>query len=254
MFSSRPEQVGWQEVSLTVKKKNETGVIGTGGAPKETLGARLRRLMEAQSLNQTTLAKKVGLDRTELNRLVNDKRQPRQEELAWLAEALKTTVEELLQGVGLPDSLRRTVGQVEEAARRTLAAEAARDEALARLSALEQEQAQTHERWTAERAELLRTLAAAQESARIRCNEVEQRLGASEAARREERARWADERAGFALKIHQLATADRALRLQVDQLQRDLVSERSAKTATGLLAGLAGLLGGAALTSRSDDD
>jgi hypothetical protein len=50
MFSSRPE-LGWQEVSLTVKKKNETGGIGTEGAPKETLGARLRHLAEAQRLN-----------------------------------------------------------------------------------------------------------------------------------------------------------------------------------------------------------
>lgn len=253
MFSSRPE-LGWQEASLTVKKKNETGGIGTEGAPKETLGARLRRLAKTQGLNQTTLAKKVGLDRTELNRLVNDKRQPKPEELAWLAEALKTTVEDLLQDVELPDNLRRTMGQLEEAARRTLAAESSRDEAVARQASVEEEHRRAQERWAAERAELLGVVATTRESARIRCNDLEQQLGIAEAARREDHARWEDERAAFVLNMQQLVTADRALRVQVDQLQRALTAERSAKAATGILAGLAGLLGGAALSSRSDDD
>ncbi|MBM4398419.1 MAG: helix-turn-helix transcriptional regulator [Deltaproteobacteria bacterium] len=75
----------------------------------ETFGARIRRLMQANGFNQTTLAAKTGIDRADLNRLVNDKREPRVEELGFLAKLLDVTPDELLDGLPVPKRLQRQV-------------------------------------------------------------------------------------------------------------------------------------------------
>ena len=101
----------------------------TEASHPSSLGARIRALLKSRGMSQTALAARAGVDRAELNRLVNDRRPPRLQEIAWIAEAL---------GVGIAD-LRGALGHFGELARRMLRSEAERDEARARVSLLEAE-------------------------------------------------------------------------------------------------------------------
>lgn len=242
------------------KQPRKKSLASQSAAPPETLGQRVKRLMEEKGFNQTSLARRTGIERTELNRLVNDRRQPRNDELAWLAQALDVTIEVLLEGVDLPEELRKTLALFEDAARRVLVAEGERDEIRERLAASEEEHAGERRRWEDERHQLeAQAKAARDESARV-VSELSAQVGAAEQALEDERRARADDRgrAELALK-HAAASAD-VLRNQVIALQRELARERSSKIATGFIAGLAGLFGGAALGSSSgrsgvtDDD
>jgi transcriptional regulator with XRE-family HTH domain len=46
--------------------------------------------MTAKGFTQSSLAKRAGIDRSEVNRIVNDKKVPHPEELALLAQALSS--------------------------------------------------------------------------------------------------------------------------------------------------------------------
>jgi transcriptional regulator with XRE-family HTH domain len=110
---------------------------------KVQFGERLTLLMEAAKLSQTELARKAGIERSSFNRLVNNKREPRSDEIEWLAAALNVSVEELCRDVifeGEPPP-----GDEREAqfAARVLAAETAREEAQSRAEALEKSLAST---------------------------------------------------------------------------------------------------------------
>jgi transcriptional regulator with XRE-family HTH domain len=223
-------------------------------AVREKVGQRVKRLMEAKGFNQTTLAKRTNIERTELNRLVNDKRQPRYDELAWLANALDVTVEVLLDGVELPDDIRKTLGQLEDAARRVLEAEGERDEVREKLKVLETEYAGDRKRWEEERKQLeARVKAALDEGTELR-SQADAMAQALEKERRER----GEERGAAESRFKQAEVSLGVLRNQVAALRRELAQERASKIATGVIAGLAGLFGGAALGSSSsgsgDDD
>ncbi len=223
----------------------------------ESLGARLGRLMKAKGFNQTTLARRAGIDRTDINRIVNDRREPRHDELAWLAQVLGVTIEDLLTGVEIPEGLRKTLAKVEEAARRVLAAESARDEMEARHRTLEEEFAAAKKCWEAERAQLqhqLEQAAAGVAEAQRRAQEAAQQTASKDLSLGAERATWNSEKAQLTLALRQSEAANQALRAQVEQLQQQLTKEDGKALAAGLLAGLAGLVSGAALQSASSED
>jgi transcriptional regulator with XRE-family HTH domain len=224
-------------------------------AADQTLGQRIRRLMQAHGLNQTELARKTGIERSELNRIINDKRQPKPQELPWLTEALGITVDSLLAGLTLPDALKKGLAELEEMARRVLAAEAERDEVLARLDALEQERNHEREQWTRERGRLHAQLQEAREEAVQRVADATRRADSAAHQLETERAAWADERTQLESAIQQLNATMAWQRLQVSSQQQLLAKERGSKVTVGVLAGLAGLLGAAALGSgRGHDD
>lgn len=108
--------------------------------PTTSLGSRLKSLLKARGMSQSALAARAGIDRAELNRLVNDRRRPRLDEVGWLAEALGLPIEELIGDLdGLPTDLRHDLGRFADLARRVLRAERERDEALAQVAALKAE-------------------------------------------------------------------------------------------------------------------
>jgi transcriptional regulator with XRE-family HTH domain len=108
--------------------------------PTSSLGARLKSLLKARGMSQSALAARAGIDRAELNRLVNDRRPPRLDEISWVAEALGVPIEELIGDLeGLPSDLRRPLGLLGELAHRVLRAEREREEALAQVAALKEE-------------------------------------------------------------------------------------------------------------------
>lgn len=216
---------------------------------KDSLGARIKKQMTDKGLNQTSLAKKAGIDRTQLNRLIHDKREPRQEELTWLAQALGTTVPELLAGLSLPDTVRQTMTVVEDAVRRSLAADGAREEAQARLEEAERAHHLEREEWKVERGELRKGLDESRQALHIAEGLVEEK--AAELRRLE--TAFADERTTLTRANEKLRVVETTQRIQLSTLQAQLAQERLSRNATGLMAGLFGLLGGAALTSREND-
>ncbi len=102
-------------------------------------GARLRELMHAKGFNQAAVARRSGIERTVVNRIVKGKLLPRPEQVAWLATVLGVQVRDLTGGAELSPDVRRAIELVREAAARVLRVEAERDAAvaLANLLAIE---------------------------------------------------------------------------------------------------------------------
>lgn len=65
------------------------------------LGSRVRTLLSDRGVTQTELAERTGIDRAELNRLINGRRSPRSDEIQRLADALGVATTELVVGVEL---------------------------------------------------------------------------------------------------------------------------------------------------------
>lgn len=119
----------------------------------EQIHQRIRRLMEEHGFSQRALADKANIDRAELNRIVNNKRDPTIEHIARIASGLELQVEDLLRDVQTPAALQEQadlvadlVRQVMEAATnarqaeaRAQASEAASSEALALVASLRQQ-------------------------------------------------------------------------------------------------------------------
>jgi len=104
---------------------------------QETFATRLKVLLRQSGLNQSTLAKKSGVDRTRINRLANGKSEPRTDEIEWLAAALGVDSATLVDGI---DFVGEPPGREEEMAKvatRILEVMRERDEALLRVAALE---------------------------------------------------------------------------------------------------------------------
>lgn len=222
----------------------------------ETLGSRIRRLMEAAGLNQTSLAAKVGMDRSELNRTINDKRQARAAEIGWIAEALGTTRDELLKGLDLPAELSATRSELENLARRVLDAEAERDRARETLALQETALANERELWNEERVRLV-----------AGCDEqVARARGDAQALERALRSELISARAELSAATRQLTLAraelakqahmNRVLSAQLTAANQTVAHERSQKLTTGVLAGLAGALFGGVVGSGgpAEDD
>jgi len=228
---------------------------GRGEAtPGETLGTRIGRLAAERGFSQTDLGKKTGIDRSEISRIVNDKRQVQAKELPWLAEALGVTLEDLLQAVDLPEALAETREELQQIARSVLVAKAEADELRAQLSAVEQDREQERRQWSRERLEMNAQLRTVREDAAARVAEATNRANIAEQALDAERSARVEERARVAPAIHQLNVALLAQRQQVAALQQEVAREKGSKVTVGLLASLVGLVGGAALAQNNEEE
>jgi transcriptional regulator with XRE-family HTH domain len=92
--------------------------------------------MEAKDFTQTTLSRKSGIERTTINRMLQGTRQPRPFEIGVLAQCFEAAPEELMDGVSLPPQVQRAVDPDRARTEQLLAAEAARDESVARADQL----------------------------------------------------------------------------------------------------------------------
>jgi len=210
--------------------------------------------MAELGLNQTQLSAKTGIERSELNRIVNDKRQPKGEELVWLAKALGLTVPALLLEIELPEVLVRQLVELEALAHRVLMSDAARDEAEAQRAELERGLASERQKWGEERRDLQQQLQSVRADAASRIAGSNRRADDAESRLAVERGERVEERAQNQRAIDGQNATIRSLREQVERLQQELVKERGSKVAVGLLASLAGLVGGAALASPKEYD
>lgn len=166
----------------------------------------MTELMKAAGLTQAELARRTGIDRSDINRLCRGHRLPRAAELGWISQVIGTTPEALVDGVELPEASKRELGAWREAAARMLRAENERDEARALLAAMKEQ------------------AAAAQESA----DREKERLQAE--------VRRLSEELGRARALAE--TREQELQSQVEGLKRDLVAvKQQAKTQVATLQG-----------------
>jgi transcriptional regulator with XRE-family HTH domain len=242
-----------------MKKNNEPSQSQVNAATEppavmlETLSVRVSRLMAEQGFNQTSFAKKVGMERTELSRALSGKRQFQPAQIDWIAKGLGVRTADLLEGVEVPESLNRARKELEELAQRIIAAEAERDRTVAELKTAEGSFEQERARWAKERQE-------AQQALKRAVDEVEATARAREKSLQgqirdlENRVTALSEtetQAALALTRSQAKVV--TLEGQLRSAQGALVQEQGKKVTAGVLAGLAGMLLGGAL-SGSDED
>lgn len=190
-----------------------------------TFGQRVKAVMAEKGLTQTVLAQKTGIERSEINRTLNDKRNPRPDEINWIAAALGIKLGDLMEGVQLPANLHRAIEQTEFAAKRVLQAEGERDEARGQLRALQQ--SLLEERSASERAR-----SAQEEAHRRERRQLGERISALEAALRNARTEidQAQERHALAMAGCELKASEEVTAARSDAAQREaaLRSELSA--------------------------
>lgn len=211
-----------------------------------TFGARLSTFMEKAGLNQTQIAGKVAIERTILSRVMIDKLPPQSHEIGWLAEALGVTVDDLLDGVELPEPARRDVERAQELARKVLDAEQACDAAVAELEALKA----AHAAELAVQARVLETVRAeccrALDAANTRILETEPRWRAHCDAIAGER----NHRAAQVAHLETQLAGSTALFCQqkgkIDALEVHTTQVKECAGQAALVVGLLGLAGGAA--------
>lgn len=255
-------------------------------AKKESLGERIKRLMNARGLNQTSLAQRAGIERTEVNRIINGRRAPREHEVAYLCTVLQVPLDELFDGIEAPEQFRESFARVETAAKRVLAAESARDESEAQreaaLKVFETERAAWDaercglraeiEQLTVERDEARRAaqepertilqsrieeLTAELEAARKVAHEVDRQRASMEHALRAEQASSRADRAKLLADRQQLDAACRQLQAQYQQVEAgnralrshvaNLQQQLTEQEGKTVFAGLLGALGGTLL-------
>lgn len=242
---------------------------------KTTFGARLTKLMEQAGLSQTELAKKTGIERSALNRLVNDKREPRPEEVEWIAVALGTQASQLVEGVTFAGEPPERRERDAELAARILAAESALQAADARNEALEQGRASTlreleqvrkeaaanesrlREAFEREkdaiRAEATQQEQSLREKYKEQLERVQQTALRQEDALRREIAQLRQESFTKDLEIAELRVRGTSLANQTRALQAAVSKAQGTALVSGLLGAVFGGLAGAALNSHGGD-
>jgi transcriptional regulator with XRE-family HTH domain len=211
-------------------------------AAKENFAQRLKRLLSDRGFSQTEFAARARIERSELNRLVNDKRGPKPYEIGWLAEALGTTKEELLDGIDVEklDLFEEEVERGQGHAREVLTAERERDEAKAALRALEDRVHTMEEGWRSERRELQAALAEQRSDCAARIALREEAFAGREQELLNQVASLRDQTTSLERELHQarIVAADRER--QAQQLQREVEAARGQAAGTALVAGLIG--------------
>lgn len=102
-----------------------------------TLGDRLKSILKERGKSQTWLSEKTGIDRSEINRIINGRKAPRGEHLRWMATALGMDITEMVGEATLPDATAKEAARLQSLMEQKLLAESERDIALARVKSLE---------------------------------------------------------------------------------------------------------------------
>jgi transcriptional regulator with XRE-family HTH domain len=199
-----------------------------------TFAEKLRKLLRERKLTQTDLSKLTGIDRVDLNRMVNGRREPKAHEVAMLSIALSVSSDELASAAS--DAEVRVYSVI---ARRVLDAEAALRQLQAEIVARESGYRAAEERWARERMELI----GEKEAARRRAAEIE-----SGAATREARMelRMRELTANLAQRSDEIHRLRFSLKTQAESMA-SLQAERAKDSGHVLFAGIIGALAGAAI-------
>ena len=203
-------------------------------------------------MSQVSFAKKVGIDRSTLCRIVNGRRVPTTTELGWIAKGLGMTMDELMAGVHLPEEVVRGIAEIEAMTERALAAEQDRDALRAELEQLEasmeteratvrKERVETVERHQAEFVVLRASLYEIQQAERA---ETEAREGAAF----EQLQAVVDENLQLKGEMAELRSALQATTSKAVQLRDQVSGGLAASIGVALGVGLLGFAVGASTT------
>lgn len=107
-----------------------------GMTKKQSFGEKLKQLLKGRKMSQSELARRTGIDRSTVNRLVNGKRDPSSEELEWIAKVLDVDSEELRKDVEFLQCSPKPSEREAELAARVLQAETRRAEAVRKAETL----------------------------------------------------------------------------------------------------------------------
>lgn len=206
---------------------------------------KLRQRITALGLTQTEIASRTGIDRVDLNRMVNGKREPKPHEVAMLAVVLKTAPEELAAEVNQEEVRLFTM-----IAERVLEAEDRLTESLLELQAATNAHRAAENRWAAERQELIA------ETERVR-HEAARRVAEVEAAAATREARLELRNREFAAMVAQRESDIAQLQATIaGNLQTITGLRREVAGANGraIFTTIVGALAGAALAKATDGD
>ena len=78
-------------------------------------GHHLKQLMTMRGFSQSALARRSGVERTMINRMISGKTKPRHEQIDWMAQALGVDASELHRHTDPPDVVRMLVEQLDRA-------------------------------------------------------------------------------------------------------------------------------------------
>lgn len=202
----------------------------------------MRHLLAERGLSQTDLATRARIERTELNRIINGKRDPRSYEIGWLAEAFGITTKELLVGVDATklELIEEEMERGQAHARDVLTAERERDDAKAMHKALEGEVHGMESGWRAERRDLQAALAAQREDCSQRLTLREEAFAKREQELLDQLAALRDQLTARERELRQAQAlaADRGR--QAEQLQASLEAARGKIAGAALFAGIVG--------------
>lgn len=95
--------------------------------------------MLARGLNQTSLARKSGVERTVISRIITGKARPRLEQIGWIATALRIDANDLLLDANLSPELQDLVIRLRAAMTRIAELERERNEAWVEVERLRSE-------------------------------------------------------------------------------------------------------------------
>jgi transcriptional regulator with XRE-family HTH domain len=212
---------------------------GAQSAFSEKLKQRITEL----GLTQTEVAAKAGIDRIDLNRMVNGKREPKPHEVAMLARVLKIDAEELAADVNQDE-----VKVFSVLAERVITAEERLAESEREREAVVQARTAAEARWTTEREELIEETLVAKQEAASRIAQIE-----ADAARREAR---------LNLEVRQQTEAVAQRDAEITRLQgviaangqtmAELRQRLAGEGGRAIFAGVVGALAGALLTKSGD--
>lgn len=213
----------------------------------DTFARRLQRLMTAKGFTQTSLADKSGIERSCINRLLKGRRSPNVLQIGVLAQCLGVTPNDLMAGLQLLPQVQRAVDKERERAERVLAAEAARDEAIARAEQLaaELERVQCEREREQEDARKAQEAVEAAWRERLRKGDVDHASQKQTSDKTIRNLKGMLERA--AARIREDDATQFVLRNQVTALQQQVAHERSRKASASVLGGLVGIALGRAM-------
>lgn len=247
-----------------------------------SFGDRLKSLIKTRKTSQAQLSRDTKIDRAEINRICNDKRDPRPHEVVKIARAFGMDAEDLLRGVKLPEQFAEVRAELERISAELLRNQQEKDEAVAELEA-EREQIEEERRaWRAEREDLHRQLASLREAHAAELEALERQTAASTQAQVQQLAQERQRCAGEVANLRRAAAAreqellaqvrdlgdarqaaehrfakaraeGRQLKQAVQQLQAEVTNLRGQRIITGVLGALGGIMLGGGGGDDDDD-
>jgi len=211
--------------------------------PQQSFGSKLAELLGQMKLSQSELARRTGIDRTDLSRMINGHRNPRPDQVVWIAAALGVTQDTLMDYVELPEEFAKAAEQLADAVRRVLVAESERDEMKASLIAIENAHERERTRLESERMDEVAEHRRLLEELRMKANKLSQDFQDTKKRHAAALEKLTKERDSMA------AARDYQANLAKD-LNTKLAKERSDRAGTTMLTGIAGLFVGALMNDK----